>query len=84
MHLSRHLRHNPIGGHGARALATALASNKTVNRVGLRGCSVGRIGAEALAELVVERGCSKVSHIDLSINSAGLQGIPYQTPAWYP
>lgn len=68
------LRHNPIGGHGAHALAVALSSNATVVRVGMRGCSVGRVGAESFAELVVERGCSRLRHVDMSVNSAGLQG----------
>jgi len=68
------LRHNPIGGYGAAALASAVAKSRTLLHVDLRGCSVGVMGAEAFASMVVEKGTSSVKHLDLSVNSMGMGG----------
>jgi len=68
------LRHNPIGGYGAAALASAVGKSSTLAHVDLRACSVGAMGAEAFASLVVEKGGSSVRSLDLSVNSMGMRG----------
>jgi len=70
------LQNNPIGGHGAKALAAALAHCETVKHLGLRRCCIGTAGASAIAaELLEKEGNKMLSFLDLSTNHTGLQGV---------
>mmetsp|Transcript_45477 Transcript_45477/g.114030 ORF Transcript_45477/g.114030 Transcript_45477/m.114030 type:complete len:451 (-) Transcript_45477:144-1496(-) len=68
------LRHNPIGGYGAAALAPAVAKTASLSHVDLRACSIGAVGAEAFASAVVEKGAASARTLDLSVNATGLRG----------
>mmetsp|Transcript_40535 Transcript_40535/g.95204 ORF Transcript_40535/g.95204 Transcript_40535/m.95204 type:complete len:455 (+) Transcript_40535:164-1528(+) len=68
------LKHNPIGGHGARALLQALEANSHLQYLGLRGCSIGVAGAEALAALIAGQGAAQLAAVDVSVNHMGLHG----------
>eukprot|EP00960_Hanusia_phi_P052795 761663-Hanusia_phi.AAC.1 len=70
------MQNNPIGGHGAKALASALSQCETVKHIGLRRCCIGTVGAAAIAsELLEKDGNQSLSFLDLSTNHTGLQGV---------
>ncbi|CAE7263500.1 Nlrc3 [Symbiodinium sp. CCMP2592] len=64
---------NPIGEEGAIFVAGGLAANTTIRDVFLRGCEIGPIGADALAELLCRKSMT-LCNIVLCDNPFGEEG----------